>query len=701
VLLKRAAASYERVLGANHPNTLSSVSSLAGLYWSQGRDREAEPLLKRALLGRERSLGTEHPDTIQSTSDLAALYFERGDWPRTAQFWRRSTAAIAKRAQRATLEAGGAILGKKKSEAERQSWQFVGLVKALQRAAPGGRLPDRAALETFQVAQWAQSSEAAASLAQMAVRGAKGDPLLAALARGRQDLTAEWQARDGIRNAALGQAQAQRNARAEAENQGRIEAIEARIVEIDRELAAKFPDYAALANPAPLTAEQVQVLLHANEALVLFLDTPEAKPAPEETFIWVVTKTAMRWLRSDLGSTSLAREVQALRCGLDKSAWAGSQCPILTGHTYSWADRYAGKLLPFDQVRALRLYRALFAQAEDLIKGKQLLLVPSGSLTQLPFQVLVKAPASDGDNRAAAWLVRDHALTVLPAVSSLKALRGVARPSMARNPMIGFGNPLLDGPNERYARLAQLARDTQVCGPKAHQGAEAFELRGGLAQIRARGGFADSDFLRMQVPLPETAEELCTVASRLNANPNDIRLGARATEREVKRLSESGELAQYRIVHFATHGALSGEVTGNSEPGLLLTPPDTPSEVDDGYLTASEIAGLKLDADWVILSACNTAAGGTKGAEALSGLARAFIYAQARALLVSHWAVNSQATVKLITGALSRIAADKFLSRAEAMRQAMLALIDGNNQIEAHPSYWAPFIVVGEGAAVR
>jgi CHAT domain-containing protein len=205
----------------------------------------------------------------------------------------------------------------------------------------------------------------------------------------------------------------------------------------------------------------------------------------------------------------------------------------------------------------------------------------------------------------------------------------------------------------------------------------------------------------MQVPLPETAEELCTVASRLNANPNDIRLGARATEREIKRLSESGELAQYRIVHFATHGALSGEVTGNSEPGLLLTPPDTPSEVDDGYLTASEIAGLKLDADWVILSACNTAAGGTEGAQALSGLARAFIYAQARALLVSHWAVNSQATVKLITGALSRIAADKSLSRAEAMRQAMLALIDGNNPIEAHPSYWAPFIVVGEGAAVR
>ena len=102
-----------------------------------------------------------------------------------------------------------------------------------------------------------------------------------------------------------------------------------------------------------------------------------------------------------------------------------------------------------------------------------------------------------------------------------------------------------------------------------------------------------------------------------------------------------------------------GRCAGNAEPGLLLTPPAEASEEDDGYLTASEIAGLKLDADWVILSACNTAAGGAQGAEALSGLARAFIYAQARALLVSHWEVNSDATVKLITGAMSRLAANK------------------------------------------
>ncbi len=180
-----------------------------------------------------------------------------------------------------------------------------------------------------------------------------------------------------------------------------------------------------------------------------------------------------------------------------------------------------------------------------------------------------------------------------------------------------------------------------------------------------------------------------------------MRLGARATEREVKRLSESGALAQYRIVHFATHGVLAGQLDPKAEPGLILTPPETASEEDDGYLTASEIAALKLDADWVILSACNTAAGGTAGAEALSGLARAFFYAQARALLVSHWEVESDATVKLITGAVSEIVRDKRVGRAEALRRAMLALIDNGKPEEAHPAYWAPFVLVGEGAAAR
>jgi CHAT domain-containing protein len=288
----------------------------------------------------------------------------------------------------------------------------------------------------------------------------------------------------------------------------------------------------------------------------------------------------------------------------------------------------------------------------------------------------------------------------LPAASSLKALRGLARPGAAEKPMIGFGNPLLDGPDGAYAELARRARDNKTCSALAPvQAASTPEARS-VAQIQTRGGLADVSSLRAQVPLPETAAELCAVARDVDADPREIYLGARATEQVVKRLSETGELAKYRIVHFATHCA-AGEIAGSAEPGLIMTPPDTPSREDDGYLSASEIAALKLDADWVILSACNTAAGGALSAEALSGLARAFIYAQARALLISHWNVNSETAVKLITGAINRFAADKAIGRGEAMRQSMLALIDHGKPEEAHPAIWAPFVVVGEGGAGR
>jgi CHAT domain-containing protein len=224
-------------------------------------------------------------------------------------------------------------------------------------------------------------------------------------------------------------------------------------------------------------------------------------------------------------------------------------------------------------------------------------------------------------------------------------------------------------------------------------------LRGGVQRVETPSGLADVSHIKTQVPLPETADELCAVAQDMRADARDIHLGAQATKREIKRFSASGELAKYRMLHFATHGVLAGQLDGAHEPGLILTPPDKATEEDDGYLSASEIAALKLDADWVILSACNTATGVATSAEALSGLARAFIYAQARALLVSHWEVYSDATVKLITVAIRDMARDPKVGRAEALRRSMLALIDKGEPHEAHPAYWAPFVVVGQGAA--
>jgi len=167
-------------------------------------------------------------------------------------------------------------------------------------------------------------------------------------------------------------------------------------------------------------------------------------------------------------------------------------------------------------------------------------------------------------------------------------------------------------------------------------------------------------------------------------------------------------LDHYRIVQFATHGLLSSETAGYgraAEGALVLTPPATATDKDDGLLTASEVAELKLDADWVVLSVCNTAAGDKAGAEPLSGLATAFFYARARALLVSHWYVNSQAAAKLTTGAFETLKREPSLGYAEAFRMSMLAMMQDANWPKnktlpaAHPAVWAPFALVGEGGS--
>ena len=139
------------------------------------------------------------------------------------------------------------------------------------------------------------------------------------------------------------------------------------------------------------------------------------------------------------------------------------------------------------------------------------------------------------------------------------------------------------------------------------------------------------------------------MARLLGGGGDAVLLGADATERNLR----AQPLDQYRVLYFATHGLLPGELHCQAEPGLVLSPPATParSTDEDGLLEASEIAGLKLNADLVVLSACNTAAsGGSFGGEALAGLADAFFDAGARAVLASHWEVPSLATVKLMTG---------------------------------------------------
>jgi len=209
--------------------------------------------------------------------------------------------------------------------------------------------------------------------------------------------------------------------------------------------------------------------------------------------------------------------------------------------------------------------------------------------------------------------------------------------------------------------------------------------------------------------LPDTADEIRAVGAALGSEPRrDIFLGDRASEHVVK----TADLAHSKVVMFASHGLVPGDLDGLIEPALALSSPRVTGEDDDGLLTLGEILALNLNADWVVLSACNTAAGDGAGAEAITGLGRAFFYAGARALLVTSWPVETTSARLLTTELFRRQADDPRVTRAGAVREAQEALIDADGFRDAatgqvlfsyaHPIFWAPYTLIGDpGGTIR
>ena len=206
---------------------------------------------------------------------------------------------------------------------------------------------------------------------------------------------------------------------------------------------------------------------------------------------------------------------------------------------------------------------------------------------------------------------------------------------------------------------------------------------------------ADVDKLRRFERLLDTVCELEAIRATLDGSAA-LYLGEAATETKVKALDQDGMLERADILVFATHGITAGE-TGAAAPGLLMTPPDRATRADDGLLSAPEIAMMELDADLVILSACNTAAGDRADQDGLSGLARAFFQAGARALFVTHWSVFSDASVDVSTGMLVALENDPDQLYATALQQSVLNILDDptRSPLHHHPAYWGAFFIVG------
>jgi CHAT domain-containing protein len=544
-----------------------------------------------------------------------------------------------------------------------------------------------ATAESFRLADVARGSHVQRALTASAARANLPDPQLAGLARREQDASRRIGVLGDLLSALLAAPPEQQLPNVIAQMKGDVEALRAERAQIKREIERRFPEYAGLVDPKPATLAQAQGALLAGEALVSIYS------AHDRTYVWAFSGSGAPALAAvPLGRRQIAERVAKLRRALDIGEARIAAFP------------------KYDVALAHELYRDLLAPVAPAWKGaKSLLMVQHLALGQIPFALLVTAPATPSagavafeEYRRVPWLVRELAVSQLPSVASLVSLRAIRATAGPGEAFIGFGDPIF---SEAQLQLADASASTtqgiRTRNLSIGRVATQYGLEAGDATAP---GVANTSTLAQLARLPDTADEIREIARALGADPQrDVFLGVRASERRVKTI----DLSNRRVVAFATHGLVPGDLNGLSQPALALTAPEISGDSgDDGLLTMDEILGLKLNADWVVLSACNTASGEGSGSEAVSGLGRAFFYAGARALLVSNWPVETVSARLLTTDLFRRQAENPGLSRAEALRQTMLSLMDGPGAKAgptpysyAHPMFWAPFSLVGDGSA--
>ncbi len=536
-----------------------------------------------------------------------------------------------------------------------------------------------AAAETFILADAIRGRSVQQALSASSARASFKDPTLAEMARKEQDLSKQMNAQLGMLNNVLAGPALGRDERVVKDLRSSVDKLRSDRNTARAEITKRFPSYADLVDPKIPNVDQIKAVLAPGETMLSFYFGREA------SFVWAVPKDgAIAFAAIPLTSLELETKVRALREALEPQAAMVSDIPA------------------FDLKLGFDLYSLLLKPVEDGWKrSKSLVIATNGALGLLPLSLLPTAPAEAkiddeplfSSYRDVPWLARTHAVTMVPSASALRTLRQLPPGKTNRNELIAFGDPYFS--KEQASEASQLAD------------AAAVSTRG--LPLKRRSGpkleGVDSAELALLPRLPDTADEVRLIALALQADPSKVlNLGKDANEKMVKATDLSG----FKVLVFATHGLVAGELNGLTQPALALSAPDVAGVEGDGLLTMEEILALKLDADWVVLSACNTGAGAGAGAEAASGLGRAFFYAGTRALLVTNWSVHSQSARELVADLFKRQADDIKLTRGEAMRQAMMMLVDGQGYLGvdgktefaySHPLFWAPYSIIGDGGA--
>jgi CHAT domain-containing protein len=570
---------------------------------------------------------------------------------------------------------------------------FEAYLDALSRAHTAGLAVNGndPANEAFAIADIARNSSVQRAVTSSAARASLPDARLAQLARDEQDSERRVQSLDRLLERLSTTAPGPDKNAATAALEHDISEANARRTAIRDELTHSFPAYRNLTDPAPVTPVDVQRVLRPGEAVL------SVYVGERYTYVWTITSEAVLFRRVGLTRAEVIQQVAAVRRSVDLTS---------------------GRLRRFDTADAERLYAMLVApDASAWSSARVLSFVPSGALGQLPLGLLLTAPVSTTPSGSRPnyadmpWLLKKVAVGQYPSANALVALRTSSSLTAQRLPFVGFGNPVFAAETRDGGgalRALKVVASTSPAGADDGEPVEILAVRHLATRAPSSsdsessaapanpGGEAvvlSSIYSRLP-PLPDTADELNEIARITGARlEQDVFLGMRATVGNVR----GADLLQYRVVAFATHGVAPGDVIGLDEPALALSNPVLVKETGSGLLGLEDILGLKLNADWVVLSACNTASGDSIGSEAVSGLGRAFMYAGSRSLLVSNWAVETVSARLLTTGVFRQQHDHPSISRAEALRAAELEVMQQPGGRYRHPAFWAAFSLIGDG----
>jgi len=687
---RRALAIDQASIGGKHPDSAGTQSGLGRNLFLQKRYNQAASVLDEALSIQDLTLGPNHPDTLltarylgETKLEMMRPYeaFEIGSHVLAAQSSARILArASASEDRRAQING---LTGLAASVVVRAAWEL---------GEKGNPMEvEELRAKAFEAAQLLSTSPAGDALGQSVVRSIANNA-------GAGNYTSRWrEAQESLEQidkqitaaAALGSPGDSLRAQLSTK---RVETT-AILSKAKAQLKARFPRFFDLIKLEPVTVGELQTIADHQGILrpdeVLILINPGAKDLSalkSRGLIFAITADNIGWAEIGLTPEMLIKSIDSVH---EQLANGGAT------RTTGGPDPGAG----FDRQGAYELYESLFSDShvQNLLNSKQRwIIVPQGPLLSLPFAALVTDPPLGGTAgnadpeslRATHWLGIEHTLSFSPSVATLRVQRlfPILLGRNASTPFFGIGDPV-------FNRRENVLKERQPAVAKVGPMRDYFN-----------GQVADLEELARLPRLEGTANEIKNLAKSFGAKRGSYLLQLRATELAVRHAERDGSLSKARVVAFATHGLLAGQLQDSiTEPALALTPPSTlqqrhPSSLNDGLLTASEAARLHLTADWLILSACNTAAPDGESTESLTGLARSFLYSGSQSILVTHYPVFDDAAEFLTTEAV-RLAAKNHLSNPEALRLAMAALLNSRTQDEAgrsyaHPSAWAAFMII-------